>query len=178
MFSTASHADGSEVQPLTRALGVRHLGAANATRGKRRESVPRWEMNVTNVSDLGLSYRMVAPSRADTPRIAREWVALILRGAGCEHLVEAARLCTSEVVTNAHRHTPTAVIAVEVAITGGRVTVEVCDRGPVGRLAREGPGGGLFDTGGRGLALLRAYADDWAVVAGEGEKVVWFRLVG
>ncbi|MCJ1681508.1 ATP-binding protein [Streptomyces sp. APSN-46.1] len=135
-------------------------------------------MNVMNASDLGLSYRMVAPSRADTPRIAREWVALVLRGAGCEHLVEAARLCTSEVVTNAHRHTRTALIAIDVAVMRGQVTVGVCDSGPVGRLSREGPGGGVLDTRGRGLALVGAYADDWSVVVGEGGKLVWFRLAG
>lgn len=133
-----------------------------------------WEKNVMNASALGLSYRMVAPSRADTPRIAREWVALILRGSGCAHLVEAARLCTSEVVTNAHRHTRTAVIRVGVDVMGGQVTVEVGDSGPVGRLS----GGGLLDTRGRGLALVGAYSDDWAVVTGDGGTVVWFRLGG
>ncbi|MFG2879489.1 ATP-binding protein [Streptomyces sp. NPDC048337] len=117
---------------------------------------------------------MIAPSRPDTPRVVRELVALILRSAGFAHLVEAARLCTSEVVTNAHRHTRTTLIGIDVTVVGGRVTVEVCDSGPVGRLA----GGGLLDTGGRGLALVGAYCDDWAVVSGDGGTVVWFRLGG
>lgn len=129
---------------------------------------------MTHANALRLSYRMVAPSRPDTPRIAREWVALILRGAGYGHLVEAARLCTSEVVTNAHQHTGTEAIGVDVAVTGGRVTVEVHDSGPVRELA----GGGPLDTRGRGLALVGAYSDDWAVVDGDGGTVVWFRLGG
>ncbi|MFZ3498418.1 hypothetical protein ACODT5_35200 [Streptomyces sp. 5.8] len=58
-------------------------------------------------------------------------MASVLRVSGYGHLVEAARLCTSELVTNAHRHTATAVIGVGVAVMGARVTVEVCDGGTV-----------------------------------------------
>ncbi len=129
---------------------------------------------MTHAKALGLSYRMVAPSRPDTPWVAREWVASILRGTGFGHLVEAARLCTSELVTNAYRHTPTEVIGVGVDVTGGRITVEVCDSGPPWRPV----GGGLLDVRGRGLALVGAYCEDWTVVAGDGGTVVWFRLGG
>ncbi|MFI5619530.1 ATP-binding protein [Streptomyces sp. NPDC051567] len=127
----------------------------------------------------GLIYRMVAPSRPDTPRTAREWVALVLRGAGCDLLVERARLCTSEVVTNAYQHTVTPRISVELALGAGRVTVFVRDRGsgPEDLPPHGAPGGGLLDTHGRGLALVGAYADDWAMVAEGGSKAVWFSLV-
>ncbi|MEU2394363.1 ATP-binding protein [Streptomyces sp. NPDC007369] len=123
-----------------------------------------------------LIYRMVAPSRPDTPRIARDWVVSVLRGAGHPLLAERARLCTSEVVTNAHRHTQTREIAVEMLLDG-HVTVYVYDCAPE-RWPSGGVGlPGLLDTHGRGLALVAAYADDWAAVAqGDCVKAVWFRL--
>ncbi len=129
----------------------------------------------------GLTYRMVAPSRPDTPRIARDWVVSVLRSAGYPQFVERARLCASEVVTNAHRHTDTREIAVEVALLGGRVTVYVYDCAPERWPSGDGGGwSGLLDTGGRGrgLALVAAYADEWAAVAqGDCVKAVWFSLV-
>ncbi|MEV7618004.1 ATP-binding protein [Streptomyces sp. NPDC089799] len=121
------------------------------------------------------TYRLVAPSRPDTPWIAREWVVLVLRTVGLGELVEAARLCTSEVVTNAHRHSGSDEIGVEVALAdGGGVTVYVYDSAP----ERWPSGGwGLLREGGRGLGLLGAYADDWAaVVVDDTAKAVWFRL--
>ncbi|MFD0270031.1 ATP-binding protein [Streptomyces sp. NPDC127106] len=129
-------------------------------------------------AEQGLTYRMVAPSRPDTPRIARDWVVSILRGAGHPQLADRARLCTSEVVTNAHRYTDTPEIAVELVLVGGRVTVSVYDsaveRWPSGR----GKGlPGPLDAHGRGLALVAAYADDWDVSARPDRKAVWFRLV-
>ncbi|MFE2272712.1 ATP-binding protein [Streptomyces lavendulae] len=72
-----------------------------------------------------LIYRMTAPGRADTPRIARDWVVSVLRAAGYRELEERARLCASEVVTNAYRHTDSPEIAVEVVLGERRVTVHV-----------------------------------------------------
>ncbi|MFF4370213.1 ATP-binding protein [Streptomyces sp. NPDC001594] len=130
------------------------------------------------VPGAGLNYRMVAPSRADTPRIARDWVVSVLRSAGYAGLEERARLCASEVVTNAYRHTETAEIAVEVTLARDRVTVYVSDCAPE-RWPQGGGGGlGAYATCGRGLALVAACADDWAAVAqGDSVKVVWFSLV-
>ncbi|NXY95327.1 ATP-binding protein [Streptomyces sp. BR123] len=137
-------------------------------------------MATTNIAATAAdrTYRFTAPSLADTPRLAREWVALILRAAGLAHLVDRARLCTSEVVTNAHRHTDTPEIAVELVLLGGRVTVYVSDCAP-GRWPTSGGGDsrpGRLDTHGRGLALVAAYADDWDVSARPDRKAVWFRL--
>ncbi|MFF4581429.1 ATP-binding protein [Streptomyces sp. NPDC001389] len=135
-------------------------------------------LHVEPAPGAGLSYRMVAPSRADTPRIARDWVASVMRSAGHGELEERARLCASEVVTNAYRHTDTPEIGVEVAFTGDRVTVYVSDCAPE-RWPQGGGGGfGGLATCGRGLGLVAAYADDWAAVAqGECVKAVWFSLV-
>jgi anti-sigma regulatory factor (Ser/Thr protein kinase) len=125
----------------------------------------------------GLSYRMTAPSRARTPGIARDWVVSLLRGSGWgEGLRERARLCTSEVVTNAYRHTDTREITVEVVLGDGWVTVYVYDCAPE-RWPSGGAGIPLMAPGGRGLALVGAYADEWAAVAqGDCVKVVWFSL--
>lgn len=122
------------------------------------------------------TYRFTAPSRADTPRLAREWVALVLQAAGLAHLVDRARLCTSEVVTNAHVHTRSRRISVEVALaTGSPVTVTVYDQAPAVAAVGGTPAGDLA-THGRGLALVAAYADDWSVTARPGRKAVRFRL--
>ncbi|MFF1558857.1 ATP-binding protein [Streptomyces sp. NPDC058279] len=127
------------------------------------------------------TYRMVAPSRAGTVRIARDWVVSVLCAAGWAEAAERARLCASELVTNAYRHTDTPEIAVEVALCDQRATVYVYDGAPELRLPPHPPTGGgppLLATGGRGLALVAACADDWAVVAqGACVKVVWFSLL-
>ncbi|MEU2833579.1 ATP-binding protein [Streptomyces lavendulae] len=123
-----------------------------------------------------LVYRMAAPSRADTPRIARDWVVSVLRAAGYRELEERARLCASEVVTNAYRHTDSPEIAVEVVLGDRRVTVHVYDCAPERR--PQGVSPGLLDTRGRGLGLVAACADDWAAVSqGDCVKAVWFGFV-
>ncbi|MEU6865089.1 ATP-binding protein [Streptomyces sp. NPDC046876] len=126
------------------------------------------------------TYRFSAPSRADTPRLAREWVALILQAAGLAHLVDRARLCTSEVVTNAHVHTASERISVEVALaTGDPVTVTVYDQSPAAAptlASTSGTPAGDLATHGRGLDLLAAYADDWDVSTRPHRKAVRFRL--
>ncbi|MCY0936110.1 ATP-binding protein [Streptomyces sp. H34-S4] len=122
------------------------------------------------IPDAGLNYRFTAPSLPDTPRIAREWVALILRNAGRAELAESARLCTSEVVTNAHQHTCSPRIVVDVSFTdGGRVTVAVHDSAPGARLPCA-----PADTEAGRLALVEACADAWAVTEGGDGKAVWF----
>ncbi|MEU8465920.1 ATP-binding protein [Streptomyces sp. NPDC029003] len=120
-----------------------------------------------------LTYRMVVPRRAEAVRVARDWVVSVLGAAGYGQLGERARLCASEVVTNAYRHTDTPEIAVEVVLADGRVTVYVYDCAPERWPERGGPG--LLATRGRGLLLVAACADDWAAVAqGDCVKAVWF----
>lgn len=132
-------------------------------------------MHISALTPPGLNYRLTAPSLPDTPRVARDWVASLLRSFGWPEWAEAARLCTSEVVTNAHQHTGSARIAVEVAFADGRVTVAVHDGAPGARLPDRPPGGGgLLDLRGRGLALVAAYADAWAVAEEADGKAVWF----
>ncbi|MFD6878019.1 MULTISPECIES: ATP-binding protein [unclassified Streptomyces] len=124
-------------------------------------------------------YKFSGPNEARTVGLAREWVADLLETLGRPRLAEAARLCTSEAVTNAHIHTGSAVLAVEVVVTDGRVFVFVRDDAvdttlpPPGELSHAP----AFQEGGRGLHLIAAFAERWDVMPGRGrDKVVWFSL--
>ncbi|URN15507.1 MULTISPECIES: ATP-binding protein [Streptomyces] len=126
----------------------------------------------------GARYRLTAPNLPTTPGIARDWVVLVLRTANLPRLVEPARLCTSEVVTNAHRYGRTPSITVEVALADRRTTVLVHDDRP-GELPR--PATSDRYTGeehGRGLLLVDSLAEDWGVRVLDGRtKAVCFTLV-
>ncbi|MGW1762745.1 ATP-binding protein [Streptomyces sp. NPDC002073] len=126
----------------------------------------------------GVTYRFTAPNLASTPKAARLWVVSLLSTFGRDLLVEAAELCTSEVVTNAHLHTNSPRITVEVTLTPTRVVVFVCDSAPGSRPSLVPPELADLDTHGRGLALVEQYATSWSVLVGEDSKAVWFSLVG
>ncbi|MFD4765039.1 ATP-binding protein [Streptomyces niveus] len=126
----------------------------------------------------GESYRLTVPSSAYAPRLAREFVGALLQVSGYAPLVDDARLCVSELVTNAHRHTRTRRIRVEAVVNRKLATVYVCDNNPWDLPA---PGeGGAVQEGGQGLRLVESLARDWgATVYGGREpayKAVWFSL--
>ncbi|MFD3873756.1 ATP-binding protein [Streptomyces sp. NPDC058623] len=124
-------------------------------------------------------YKFSGPNEARTVGLAREWVACLLETLGRRRLAEAARLCTSEAVTNAHLHTRSAVLAVEVVVTDGRVFVFVRDDAVDAALPLPGelPHAPAGQEGGRGLHLIAAFAERWDVMPGCGrDKVVWFSL--
>ncbi|WP_438285005.1 ATP-binding protein, partial [Streptomyces niveus] len=78
----------------------------------------------------GESYRLTVPSSAYAPRLAREFISALLQVSGYTPLVDDARLCVSELVTNAHRHTRTRRIRVEAVVNRKLATVYVCDNNP------------------------------------------------
>ncbi|MGW6507105.1 ATP-binding protein [Streptomyces niveus] len=126
----------------------------------------------------GESYRLVVPSTAHAPRLAREFISALLQVSGYTPLVDDARLCVSELVTNAHRHTRTRRIRVEAVVNRKLATVYVCDNNPWDLPA---PGeAGAVQEGGQGLRLVESLARDWgATVYGGREpayKAVWFSL--
>ncbi|MFI2291258.1 ATP-binding protein [Streptomyces niveus] len=126
----------------------------------------------------GESYRLTVPSTAHAPRLARDFVAGLLQVSGYALLVDDARLCVSELVTNAHRHTRTRRIRVEAVVNRKVATVYVCDSNPWDLPA---PGeAGAVQEGGQGLRLVESLARDWgATVYGGREpayKAVWFSL--
>ncbi|GHF50435.1 hypothetical protein GCM10010218_34970 [Streptomyces mashuensis] len=125
------------------------------------------------------TYFLAAPASAATARIAREFVTAILVAAGREALIDDARVCVSDAVTNVVQHARVDALTIEVGVHAHRVVFAVRDddpgRRPYRRAARSD------DERGRGLALVRGLACDSGVaLVWEGLDVVgkrvWFSL--
>ncbi|MFF3653338.1 ATP-binding protein [Streptomyces sp. NPDC002181] len=126
--------------------------------------------------ELGVSYRMTAPRAVTTPKIIRDWLVLLLVTFGHEEIADQAKLCASEAVTNAYRHTRADRITVEVSLGSAAVTVSVDDDRPEW-LPSPRPPATWRDEHGRGLTLIRAYAAELRAVSnGERGKRVQFTL--
>ncbi|WP_329386710.1 ATP-binding protein [Streptomyces sp. NBC_01716] len=126
----------------------------------------------------GESYRLVVPNTAHAPRLAREFVSALLDVSGYATLVDDARICVSELVTNAHRHTRTRQIRVEAVVSRKRATVYVCDSNP---WALPVPGEAQdVSEHGQGLRLVESIARGWGLTIYGGcspsYKAVWFSL--
>ncbi|MGW2586807.1 ATP-binding protein [Streptomyces virginiae] len=124
-----------------------------------------------------MSYRFVAPRTATTPKILRDFVAVLMVAFGHEEIVEQLRLCVSEVVTNAYHHTRTDLITVDVSLGSAGVTVWVNDDRPewLPRPPRSAPH--WRSEHGRGLFLVSRLADRWDVGAnGAGTKRFGFSI--
>jgi anti-sigma regulatory factor (Ser/Thr protein kinase) len=113
---------------------------------------------------------------AATAKAARDWVAGVLElwDLTEPELTETAALLTSETVTNAVRHAASAP-TVTAAMTDGVVEIGVSDRE-----SGTSPHVSMVDdplaTGGRGLAIVDALADEWGTAYRNDGKQVWFRL--
>lgn len=107
---------------------------------------------------------------------SRHWVVTRLGALGAsEAAAHVAELLTSELVTNAVRHGPTAgVITVRAASEGGAIRITVSDESPMSPVLCEPD---PEDLGGRGLLLVDALASEWGVQMHDGAgKSVWLRL--
>ncbi|MEW2194724.1 ATP-binding protein [Streptomyces microflavus] len=133
----------------------------------------------------GESYRLTLPNTANAPKLARDFLTSLLRVSRHPGLVDDARLCVTELVTNAHCHTRTPLIRVHVAVNRKRVTVAVTDDGgPVGTAfgtaLRPTPAATPEQEHGRGLVLVESLALAWGTGSGgerhPGRTVVWFTL--
>ncbi|MEU9315262.1 ATP-binding protein [Streptomyces sp. NPDC048295] len=132
----------------------------------------------------GERYRLVAPNAPTAPRIVRDFVATVLWASGHPGLVDDARLCVSEVVSNAYCHTASPQVRVEVTVNHRQVTVYVTDdepgRLPVPQPARTPSPEDGADENGRGLLLVDALAARWGTTAygdrSPHSKTVWFTL--
>nr|WP_168510086.1 ATP-binding protein [Streptomyces sp. S1D4-11]QIY97541.1 ATP-binding protein [Streptomyces sp. S1D4-11] len=130
-------------------------------------------------------YTLFCPPLETSPHIARDFVASVLRAQRLDdELVDAATLCTSELVTNAcvHAKGDGSALWVSVESTGVRVVVYDGDESPpvIRELTPEG-----WERGGRGLYLVDAFTGGcWGstpAVPYEGPvqpkgKAVWFDL--
>ncbi|WP_320784380.1 ATP-binding protein [Streptomyces sp. CRN 30] len=136
------------------------------------------------------SYALRLPHDPRAARVARMTVRAALGGHGRVELIDDVELLTSEMVTNAYRHTRGPCSLRLTALGDGRLRVGVWDshpyipepfRRPVADRIAPAPPGAL---GGRGLHLVRAYAQTWGAWSiGEGlpgrpggGKLLWFEV--
>ncbi len=119
--------------------------------------------------------------------LARHGVLAALGDAGVtgEPALDAA-LIASELVGNAVRHAaplPSGQLAVHCCLDAEGYQIAVTDGGPAGIAAESAESAGIAarqagdqDTGGRGLRIVAALADDWGVAArNDGATTVWAR---
>jgi anti-sigma regulatory factor (Ser/Thr protein kinase) len=116
------------------------------------------------------------PGKPQQVRQARRFVAGVIGENHRQH--DAALLLTSELVTNAVRHSrsggPGGTLDLAVAATCSALLISVTDQGPVDGLpAVSTPPGG---TSGNGLLLVDSLSDGWGYIHDAGRTMVWFRL--
>jgi anti-sigma regulatory factor (Ser/Thr protein kinase) len=120
----------------------------------------------------------ILPGIAESVRDARLLVREVL-GGDCP-VIDAAVLCTSELITNAVCYTrsgrPGGVVAVTVDIGAGEVTITVTDAGSRGRPAIAArPSDGAEH--GFGLRIVAALASEWSTHRADGGRVAtWCRF--
>ncbi|MFJ8858778.1 ATP-binding protein [Streptomyces sp. NPDC102451] len=136
--------------------------------------------SVSPLPQDGEDYRLSLPNTARSAGVARHFVTSLLTGTAHSAIVDDARLCVTEVVANAHRHTRTSLIRVHVTVGREQVTVSVADDAPWTAPAPGGMPSGPTQECGRGLILLEQLALAWGSdVCGcctPSHKAVWFTL--
>ncbi|WP_274561561.1 ATP-binding protein [Streptomyces spiramyceticus] len=124
------------------------------------------------------SYRLTTPNTLSAPKVAREMLAGVLFATGHPRLVDAARICVSDIVSNVVTHTTVPLMLIDVTVTHDRVLVGVRDNDPDGRPCPRTAH--ADEEGGRGLALVRELSDSFGVTwiggAEPTAKRVWFEL--
>ncbi|MFI6699843.1 ATP-binding protein [Streptomyces sp. NPDC050509] len=157
-------------------------------------SVPRHDVLpavVGGVLDLGAGAvdldRIVEPAPHQVvvaPKIARDFVTSLLGVSRHLRLVDDARLCVTEIVTNAHRHSGTRLIRVHVTVNRKRVTVCVADENPwaLPVPGAPAPAVDVEREKGQGLLLVARLAVAWGATIYGGcsptHKAVWFTPAG
>ncbi|GGV90117.1 hypothetical protein GCM10015535_45400 [Streptomyces gelaticus] len=125
-------------------------------------------------------YRLALPNTSSAAKLSRDFVSSLLTVSRHCGLIDDARLCVTEVVTNAHRHTRTPLIRVRVTVQRKQVTVSVADDDHWAL-----PEPSAFPElgereGGRGLLLVERLALAWGMTVLGGcapyRKAVWFTL--
>jgi anti-sigma regulatory factor (Ser/Thr protein kinase) len=89
----------------------------------------------------GECYRLVLAPSSSAPKLACDFVGALLRERGHASLADDARLCVTELVTNAYRHTDTPAIGVDVVVDPYATTVCVADDRPWSLPVPLAPGG-------------------------------------
>ncbi|WP_369233801.1 ATP-binding protein [Streptomyces sp. R21] len=133
------------------------------------------------------AYALQLPHDPLAPRIARTTLRAVLSGHGLPHIADTAELLTSELVTNAYRHSTGPATLRLRALPGARLRVSVWDANPhipppFDRHASPLPSIPTGADGGRGLFLVCHYADAWGGyplgddLFGQSGKLLWCEL--
>jgi pimeloyl-ACP methyl ester carboxylesterase/anti-sigma regulatory factor (Ser/Thr protein kinase) len=119
--------------------------------------------------------RLLTPLPSDTVAIrrARKVVSDQLWAWGLRRIADDAELVTSELVTNAIAHGGS-LLELRLSALPGRVRVGVLDTNTADLPVHGGDRG--LQSGGRGLILVQAVADDWGVDVADDHKEVWAEL--
>jgi anti-sigma regulatory factor (Ser/Thr protein kinase) len=113
------------------------------------------------------------PSDDEAPRLARWWLADLLRRERLDHELHDLLVMVSELATNAVKHARSG-FAVAVHADDRRIRVEVSDASDSVPQVQWVPAGA---TSGRGLLIVETLSDGWGVIASEGGgKSVWFEI--
>lgn len=147
---------------------------------------------VTVARPQGWSYALHLPHDPRAPRVARMTLRAALNGHGMAELLDVAELLTSELVTNAYRHTKGPASLRLRSVRAGRLRVGVWDTDPHIPAPFDKPPSGfgapapcsvpVGAAGGRGLFLVRQWADTWGgwplgdQLFGSGGKLLWFEV--
>jgi anti-sigma regulatory factor (Ser/Thr protein kinase) len=116
------------------------------------------------------------PEDTTAPREARRFLTRTLQGWVVEEdTIDVARLCVSELVTNAVIHTGTAA-ELTLALDADFVTVLVRDGGGVGTARPRTSDPDPLTVSGRGLTLVDAMSTAWAAERGADGTTVWFEV--
>ncbi|GAA4006573.1 ATP-binding protein [Streptomyces marokkonensis] len=139
------------------------------------------------------AYALRLPHDPRAARVARMTVRAALGGHGRHEVLDTVELLTSELVTNAYRHTRGPCSLRLTALSDGRLRVGVWDSHPHIPSPFAEPPGERRTTpappgdaeGGRGLHLVRACADSWGgwslgddLLARGAGKLLWFEVRG
>jgi len=133
------------------------------------------------------AYALQLPHDRLAPRIARATLRAVLAGYDLSQLADIAELLTSELVTNAYRHSAGPATLRLRALGEGRLRVSVWDANPHIPPPFDKNPGPLHPIpaeadGGRGLFLVCHYADAWGGyplgddLFGRGGKLLWCEL--
>jgi anti-sigma regulatory factor (Ser/Thr protein kinase) len=136
-------------------------------------------------------YVLRLPHDPRAARVARMTVRAALNGHGRGEILDVTELLTSELVTNAYRHTKGPAFLRLTALGDGRLRVGVWDTSPHIPASFGKPPGDRIPpapadaVGGRGLLLVQEYADCWGGWSlGDGlldrgaGKLLWFEVGG
>ncbi|MFI1955035.1 ATP-binding protein [Streptomyces xinghaiensis] len=142
------------------------------------------------------AYALQLPHDPRAPRIARTTLRAVLDGHGLDDLADTAELLASEMVTNAYRHTGGPSSMRLRGLPDGRLRITVRDTDPTvpppfdkPPCPGAGTGADVVDVeaeNGRGLHLVRLWADNWgSCLLGDGDhpwpgprgKLLWIELV-